>query len=538
MQDKPHGWPAEGPVEDLPEFLVVADEVWAPGGSAATSALSIRRELVGGGLPGAARGGSGFSVADGNITVPQSAGAPFSPWAGAAQRVTPGNEAKIVASHDTARLALGSFIVASIEGADSSGTLTIPLIESQRSLDGPCTYVWQYDAAQPVMDASEVIRAIASSAGYDTDLIEDSGSMIRGLFDVAGKSNRDVIQDIARATMGAAWQDETGRLVYRNAESMRTGYPVETVVADSQLEDVPWRISREDTADRIALTYTPVEVIADGSGSITLWEATDPVRVPAGRSISIVATINGSTDRIAPWYPIWDATLADTRMSRWAAAATIDGGGTRPADDALRFDTKMTGPSTVMITVTNRTENNLWLVDGNGAPCLILRSTRHVAPGEQMTISAGADEAMAVNGFDFDCGGWVQDAARAQSMLDWLWAQMSFPLGVIPSVSVKPNLARQLGDIITITEEKLAPDHVPLKSKALVTGMDLDADGGGYTQTLSLALLAVTFHDFDVWGIGNAVETFEQFDARLSAAGISTFEQFDLWASRVLVPTP
>lgn len=732
MQQTPNGWPSPSDVETVPEFQMVASTDWLPESITPVSQVSIRRDLTGGGLPGAARAGAGFSVADGSVTVPQPSGERVTPWAAAGARAMPGGGATIQATHGAASLPLGSFIVDTVSGADSSGELAVDLIEDQRRMDTPFTYQWAYDSVEPTMDASAVLAACAEAAGYSTswtpDLsgmtstpylvarmdgcaaaidassgwgeltaetsvswtsragqvflapgarvryhadyaddgswlvttwattgpyvrvvvdgagctitgmvgttatavyritptvvtftlgaektsvpvpswgapvalevrvrpsrvevrnaatgelasaarptsvaaakfdgvlvqtppggymrdiviagrdsrfttatpptarIEATGSPITGVFDVAGSSARDVFQDIAKATMGAGWQDETGALVYRSAESLRTGRPVETVVADGQLEDIPWEISRENVADRIEVSYTPASVVTDTQGKITLWEATELSQILAGRTITLYADITGTTDTIAPFLPIWDTTTAGsdgTRYSRWAAASQPDGGGTRPADDALLISTEIVSPSRVKITITNTTTGRLWLVDGNGSPCLILRTTTQVQPGEQETISWGQPPESAETPFEFDCGQWVQDATTAQRMLDWLSSQMRAPMATIPTVNVKPDLARQLGDVVLLTEEPQG-DDMPLLAKALVTGMDLSGDANGYDTTLTLALLGVTFSDVDSWGVENGVTTFQQFDTWCTNNGITTFADLDAYAA-------
>lgn len=748
MQTPPTGWPAESSVETIPEFQIVTDSPAVPDGVAPVASYQIRRDLTGGGLPGAARGGSGFSVAEGSVTLQQQ-GTPVTPWA--KTPVRPGGAAVLQAvqtepsfAGERVALPLGSFLVNDVSGADSEGEITLGLIEAQRRLDGEITFNMNggvngytpgtsIEGQNAMMDASTIICEAAKRAGFttnstpsipkatliadmplqgspmpqigvptdlttakfgsaqgrvgmvsgvvkvrpnpygedityyanctihfevagtgctivadnvmvirvdlvantitinpgkeyggtfpipatrignaytihsvatapsgptkfyiktpsaqswtllgtiaghelrisdyvqrevspgvtgaDTDgwvsavtiwgsngtalptvtypdrvdaLIEATGSLLTGVF-TSDQSGRDVMQDIARATMGAAWLDETGTLVYRNAESMRTGSEVETIVADAQLEDLPWRISREDTADRIEFTYTPANIERDPDGKLTLWEATEKTYVAARKTITVTADLEqATTDRAASFLPIWDTTTAGSdgeRMSRWAAAYNPDSSGERPPDDAIKVEAKVSG-SKATLTITNNTNRGVWLVDGTGNPCLILRTTLKISAGEQETIEWGEPAETALNPFQFDAGQWVQDADTARSMLDWLASQMQTAQAVIEQVNVKPNLARQLGDIVLLTENQLTPDHKPLKTKALITGSDLDGDANGYTTTLNLAMLAVTFGDVGEWAAANSVTTFGNLDTKLTSLGLTTFDQLDAW---------
>lgn len=743
MQQLPADWPADASVETIPEFQIVTDSPAVPSGVAPVSSYQIRRDLTGGGLPGAARGGSGFSVAEGSVTVPQQ-GTPVTPWA--KTPVMPGGAATLQAKHDGATLPLGSFLVNDVSGADSAAEVTLGLIEQTRNMDGAFTsnittaaniagdttipndaasvlgdafrsagytthmtptvtgatilnraycdgtVAWDYGeyfsssanggsayfgskdgriglvgtayttASRPDLDSDVVPNPnttrsvtfhadckkdggqvffdeatygvsiwpneslltvfcsstfgtntsfdIPASHGGDaytvhlgingttvnvylaspkhaawellgtmqlkrqldirlhwrTELFagqgatyndgwiggvaiwykdgatppaityptkidayyEPTGSNLSGVF-TADQSARETIQDIAKSTMGAAWMDETGALIYRDADHMRAGSAVEIVVADRQLEDLPWSISHENTADRIEYTYTPANIERSTLGTLTIWEATEKTSVGAGEAITITAELdNVTTNGVDFFVPIWDTYWPSNSRSRWAAASSSDGGGTRPLDDAIKVDVTITG-GTAIIRVTNTTSKTLWLVDGNGEPCLILRSQLKVSAGEQQTLEWGVTKEQATNPFSFDAGQWVQDAETAQEQLNWLASQMQQAQATIDQVNVKPNLARQLGDIVVLTEEQLSPDHKPLKSKALITGSDLDGDANGYTTTLNLALLGVTFYDLDEWLIREGITTFGQLDTRLQSLGITTFGDLDAW---------
>ncbi|WP_394161558.1 hypothetical protein [Galactobacter valiniphilus] len=694
--------------------------------------FQIQRDLTGGGLPGAARGGSGFSVASGSVTLPMGR-AELTPWATASKRVAPGGLAWFRAHPTTlTSITLGRFIVDECS-AGSFGGLSLDLVESQRQMDGPFTYPWQYDSAAGADDAASALAAAAEAGGYSTSwhptaladttpstiiarldgtirsqstgvsirsasgvtwaslggqamlgpgaaidyswpstsdgdnmwwywttggprfslvvggtgcvvegnriqgassypslrwvitpssvtlyqlapdgtavldsqitlpattaptrpmlvaaqgtllrvtdlatgivystarsnstryfvsmklatpaggyvrdlvieggqsvtykrptaLIEHTGSPLRGVFDVAGKSSREVFQDIAKSTMGAGWQSETGDLMFRNASSLRTGRPVEAVVATEKLEDLRWSISRDNSADRVTVSYTPAEVQTDSAHKITLWEATEPIMVPGNRTVTVTAEITGTTDRISP-FSIVTANAADAAnatYSRWHASSSREGGGTRPTDDAIRIETKITGPSTVRLSITNTTSGTLWLVDGNGNPLVILRTSLQVQPGETQKLEWGQPEDKALNPFDFDSGQWVQDATTAQAMLAWLVDQLRSPLPTITQVRIIPDLRRQLGDIVTLTDEDSG-----LKAKALIIGISLEGDAGGYTQRLTLAILSVTYSDVKRWAKAQGITTYGQLKAHLVANGATTYKLAREYLARV-----
>lgn len=736
MQITPHSWPDSTEVEVIPEFqLILEDSAWPPAdgdhasGVAAAIEFTISRDLTGGSLPGSARGGSGFSVASGNVTIAQPAGVPLTPWAAQSRRVDPGGLAAFQAAHAIDPMILGRFIVERISGADSAGTVDVGLTEQQQNLDGACTYSWKYDSAESRVDAVAVMAACATGGGYVTSwyprraastavrapldgsiqpasemlslggatvtnwlsvggqtlmgpdsvvnylgseedpwairstvglflcatvsgagcsltlsdaggvavgfkvsmtsvevstrggvdtvqlnsasgpsrpvciywqtatqivisdpstgfavtknlttpttgrlavtrirlwtgstgsvrdvlvgrdktppsasqptaFLEPTGSLISGVPDTGGKSNREVMQDIARATLGAVWQSETGALIHRNRDSLRTGQAVEVVLADEQLEDVQWDIDREESADRVELSFTPSATEYDNLQRLTLWEMTEKTHINPLSTSRYIVDLAGATDSLAQFLPIWDDTTAGadgTRRSRWAASTSAEGGGDRPGPTDVRVEAVLLSSTQARISVTNNTQSRVWMVDGNGDPCLILRTSRKVTVGEPQTIAQGQPANKAVTPLQLDAGGWVQEATTAQEQLDWVAGQMSGAQAVLNSVNVRPNLARQLGDIIIVTEEKLSPTHVPIRAKAIITGTNLSGGPNGYDQNLSLALLAITFSDAHDWLSDYSVKTFEELENVLTASNIRTFGDFETWATQTLV---
>jgi hypothetical protein len=323
-----------------------------------------------------------------------------------------------------------------------------------------------------------------------TAVLDASGVTLDNPLIPADGDGWDVIQQIAAATLGGAWVSEAGALTYRAKDWMRgLGTPSETIVSETSLADVSWSIGGDDVADRVTVTYQPPDLKTVTDGSLLVWEATEAVEVPAGGTVTIYADIEGSARNLAAWLPIWDPTTA-SRYSRWAAATSRDGGGTQPADEALQVVGTMAGTSRVRIRITNTTGTKLWTVDGAGNPTLIVRANLSARAGESVTLTAGAREDDAVTPLDIGLGAWVQRYADAQQILDWVWSQVQEPRATIQGVRVKPSLARQLGDIIRITDSQTS-----LSAKALISGISLTGSAGQYEQTLDLVLLDVTFYD-------------------------------------------
>lgn len=351
-----------------------------------------------------------------------------------------------------------------------------------------------------------------------TAVLDASGVTVDNPIIPAEENGWEAIQQIATATLGGAWVSEAGILVYRGRDWMRgLGASSETIVSESSLADVAWSISRDDAADRVTVTYQPPDLKTVTDNSLLVWEATEAVEVAAGGTVTIYADIEGTAKNLADWLPVWDATPA-ARYSRWAAATSRDGGGTQPADTALQITATMAGTSRVRIKITNTTGTRLWTVDGTGTPTLILRANLSARAGETVTLTAGAQEDASTAPLDIDLGAFVQRYADAQQILDWTWSQVQEPRATIEGVRVKPSLARQLGDIIRITDSQTA-----LSAKALISGISLTGSAGQYEQTLDLVLLDVTFYDLSQ---NSGAKTFAQLST--DWAGLTFAQVSDL----------
>jgi len=367
----------------------------------------------------------------------------------------------------------------------STATLSVPADSSNA------------DVTAVTVSGSSAVSGLQVTTAADTGLwaaptamLDASGVTLDNPLIPADGDGWDVIQQIAAATLGGAWVSEAGALTYRARDWMRgLGAPSETIVSETSLADVSWSIGGEDVADRVTITYQPPDLKTVTNSSLLIWEATEAVAVGPGGTVTIYADIEGTAKNLASWLPIWDPTAA-TQFSRWAAATSRDGGGTQPADTALQITATMTGTSRVRITITNTTGTKLWTVDGTGTPTLIVRANLSARAGETVTLTAGAQEDGAATPLGVDLGAWVQRYADAQQILDWVWSQVQEPRATIQGVRVKPSLARQLGDIIRITDTQTA-----LSSKALISGINLTGSAGQYEQTLDLVLLEVTFYD-------------------------------------------
>lgn len=360
--------------------------------------------------------------------------------------------------------------------------------------------------------------------------IAASGSLLQAVVGFGQTDAWSLAQAVAASTMGAVWIDETGMLIYRARDLMRgSGVSVGTITADG-VTDLPWSLSMQDVADRVEVTYQPPAISLVSDYSATVWTADKAVSIPAGKTRTVYADLGTATaDQLAPFYPLWttDFGLApDGTYSRWAAASNASGGGPRPPDTALQVTASRVSPSRIRLDIRNTTSGTLWTVDGTGAPTLILRANVSAAPGEPVTIAAGASSSAARNPVTVDLGPYVQDDAFAAEALAWLESMTTAPQPVLDDVEVtQVDLSIRLGDVRKLVD----PSFTGIAAKALVAGTHLEASPGGLVQRLRLVVLLPMFNDLDRALTSLGITTFDQLDTYLVAQGIADFDALDAW---------
>lgn len=382
--------------------------------------------------------------------------------------------------------------------------------------------VWSLD---PVYD----IRVMSSDAPTDDPIVNLPRSAVVGLtgsrqiatFGTSG-SGWSIIQDAARATLGAAWIDEDGRLIFRGRDRVRSGPTTETVIAEESLEDVPWSISVDEVADRIEVIYTAPVYATSLDRALTIWESTDVVMVLAGATVTVEQDLDVATEGISEWYPVWNTTHSATNYSRWNAFPNSDLTGTQPPNDALAIEATMLSATRLRLRIRNTTSGTLYVSQ------LTARSYMRVTQGEPRVLAWGLPESQARAPFTLDCGAWVQDEATAREILQWLAGTLSQPLPVLTGVRVVPDMARRLGSIVKVSDRTTA-----LTAKAIITGIDTSHSPGSLEQRLDLTILSTTFDDVDTWLTREGLTTFDALDARLTALGLDTFDKLDDFLSRL-----
>ena len=324
------------------------------------------------------------------------------------------------------------------------------------------------------------------------------------------------IQEVAAACLGAAWVSRDKVFKLRNKEYLAgVGEPpVEDLDIGMSATDVGWSIDPADTADRLVLSYIPIDFEDVHGGSATaieVWRAPDVFEIPANTTITVAADVPfwAVIDGFG-WAPAWTPDL-QYYTGVWSAYTDRDPlAGTRSGTRALTVTNVNPSSGRTLITITNNTDNKLYTVDANGEPCIILYASRIARQRNAAILTRGLSEDDAINPVTVDLGNHVQRKSDAKDLADYIWARVSSPSWKASSVRVAVDWRRDIGDIVNLTHERS-----DLIVRALVTKVAYEGTAGEVAQTLDLVLLERTWQDFD------------------DALAGSTWAEFDtLWAGR------
>lgn len=329
------------------------------------------------------------------------------------------------------------------------------------------------------------------------------------------------IQEVCSSYIASAWVNRHRRLIVRNRDEMAgVGQPVRKVDIEGDFEDLRWTVDPGDSADRLEVTYHPVDFVDQvGSPPVSpvAWQASDVLTLGPGQTVEVVADLDSAIafDYAAQWWvPAWyGASLLD-EYSVWSALPNRDGTGTQPPDDALDVRVRPASAGRAIVTVKNTTTATLYTVDRNGQPCLIMKTVRRADQNNPAVVTRGVPAEDARRPLQVDLGRHVQRQEDAEAVADYLWARLSAGLWRADSVRVALDWSYDLGDVLLL-------DYGDLQTKALVTKVSLTGGPGEIQQRLDLAILPTTWADFDeVW----AGSTWNDFDFAWSAL---TWDDFD-----------
>ena len=336
------------------------------------------------------------------------------------------------------------------------------------------------------------IGTTGDGAYIPTARIDGSGFTTAGMMPLADDDAWALAQGVAAQVLGAAGIDEDGSFYFIGKDRLR-GFknPSKEQVGIDGLADIPWSINSDGVADRVTVTFNPLNRFGSSITHETIWEATEVIRVDAGRTFTTIVEfenlVPGST-----WQFLQAQTdPVESTYSRWIAFSTAEGPSDPVSEYWISVRTEKLSAQRMRLHIQNASTRTLWIRDASGGPALYLRAAFITRPGETQQVEVGLPEDQAQTPFSHDGGTSIQSYEDATNLASWLYSVLSTPLPVLQGIQVVPNPARRIGQVITVYD----PQFTGVRARALIYGISQSQSDGRYEQTLNLALLAVTIDD-------------------------------------------
>lgn len=338
------------------------------------------------------------------------------------------------------------------------------------------------------------------------------------------------VQDVASANLGAVIIDLDGMARVLDKDDLAgVGSVGDPIDVGAEWEDLGWTLDPEDSADRLEVSYTPPSIANSDPGSTTLapvaWDAEDIVRVNAGETLTLPVTFsNRAAVGVLGTFIVPDGSPSPW----WSQASSIvafdnpDAVGLPIAGTLLQASATQTSATTAVIKVRNEHTVPIYLVDGNGDPCLILRA-RTVATFETaQMLSRGASAEDAERPLAVNLTPWAQSQQQAELISNYLWDRISGgALWKASSVRCRLDWSLDIGQV-----RPIAHPRTGLAANVLITKVHYDGDDGQIAQSLDLVLIPWTYADFaETW----PTQTYAQFAIAQGSRTYADFAADPLW---------
>lgn len=533
MRDYPPDWPVTDGLDDtLPTlYLHLIGSLWPPAtddlpaGYAEVGSWNIDRDLVGSLLPGQVRAPSGFSVATAGATIGQPAAGRLAPWKTGASKVVPPDRGELIASFDgptgATAFVLGTFKIDPISGKASEPSLSIELVEEWATLKRRHTTHQQVDSfggdSHDDTDASTFVEQIADDAGFTHD-IPALGNTMTSIYFPGETTAMECLQQLLEANLGAAFVTGDGTIKALTFEQLSgDGDPAGALDVLTEFADLEWVIDPSEAIDFVEIKYSPPQYVeADPSSTTAQRRAASVWVADVDNAMGPGSVRNydfdpggafGYTELGGSGHYGGDVTGSDVK-------------GTTGGSDELQPDYAIRPKSSgrFVFRLLNSTGHGSFLVNNaDGLPSFMDTAWFDKPQTDSAkSLTWGVDEANAQNPLTIDFGKLIQNDADAQKILDRIVSRVRLARWRINSVSVKPDLRHEIGDLVWVS----FPEE-GLSTKALITSVSLAGEPGSITQTLDLAILAPLIRDFN-----------EAWDAAHPGATIADFNT--LWAGKTI----
>lgn len=341
-----------------------------------------------------------------------------------------------------------------------------------------------------------------------------------------GRAIGELVEEILSATLTASWWDETGTLILRPSNLLRSAAPVQTVTTADGITALAWEDALLSVRSAVEVAWKSPSISKGRQYRLELWRARANTLVSNSDPLEEFATPENDVE----WFGV-NRVLRRLNLTNWGAynarrgsycgvwlsnadgvptdwVGTIDIVSENLYSDSMKITTTVhSHPVAVEVNTETHPEEAALRPHLRGQPLPVVRG---MGRGEWIdaTYRATAGLATAAPILSHDLGYWggefFGEGSVAQRIGDYLAGMVTAPHPTITELGLVYDPRRQLGDVITIQSGWLG-----IELKALIVRISED-HGDGAHQSVSVRIIsatstrAVTYDDLAAaWGTGN-----------------------------------
>lgn len=342
---------------------------------------------------------------------------------------------------------------------------------------------------------------------------------------IVGKTSREVLEEVSRATLTPFWFEEGGRLVMYGSDVLRRKPSEQTLTTLNDITRISWEDSRLSVRSRVDVKYDYPAINRSRRTNVLLWQGSGETmdsgqekeffaKEPSGEDwAGIDGGTVGNDDGIAAYNQgrgTWlnsylenadGETMASSPYVTWSPIRAID-------DETRLFKVRVGALPAGYHLVLATTHNNSSVPERfRGLPMPVLRGRAKVQWTE-MRVTSPTLGPVGFPALEHETGPWSVQAEETfiqERIANFLASQVTTPQPTITGLEVTYDPRRKLGDVVTIQSAAL----LGAEMKCLITGVQNSAGPSGMRQSLSVRVISATstFTTYDqlaaAWGSGN-----------------------------------
>lgn len=318
----------------------------------------------------------------------------------------------------------------------------------------------------------------------------------------------DIVEEICKATLTAAWWDETGNLRMVRADVLRNGTPVQTITTLDDITELPWEDSLLSVRSRVEVSWKRAEISKGRHRRIELFRGSGD-SMESADVVEVFATPDNKTE----WFGVsWQPDRLDDsnwgyynrKIGSFVGVYYIDGNDDELATSARSTSIHVERIGTVGLKITHVAGHYGTNVEANLGVSENSTSVREPLRGDALPVIRGHGSGVwvddtytsTITGPSYaqtlvhDLGHWGHrvpgSSTIAARIANFIAQQVTTPTPTLRNVRVTYDPRRQIGDQVTIRAGIL-----DITVRALIVGIHETHEAGAHTQQLSLRVISV-----------------------------------------------